>query len=77
MLRSLVCHEGLSASSGHYISFVSVGDKWYECNDSLVSSCMSVHAHSSSCMNLCMLKTCMCFSERERERERERENITQ
>ena len=35
-LRGIVVHEGI-ADAGHYISFISSGDKWLEFNDALVS----------------------------------------
>lgn len=44
-LRSVISHSGSTLSSGHYTSFVKVGEhesgKWYACNDADVSEVSS------------------------------------
>lgn len=36
VLYAVVCHVG-SASGGHYTSYVKASDKWYLCNDSIIT----------------------------------------
>ena len=39
-LKSIVCHNGFSSSSGHYIAYKKIGNKWYLFDD---SSCSKIN----------------------------------
>ncbi|GMI11544.1 hypothetical protein TrLO_g7484 [Triparma laevis f. longispina] len=36
ILTSLICHKGDSTDRGHYISYVKIKNRWFECNDDLI-----------------------------------------
>jgi hypothetical protein len=46
-LCSVINHHGYGISSGHYTSFVRVGDKWYRCDDSDVTQVSKKTVHDS------------------------------
>ena len=40
-LKSFIVHLGDSPNSGHYIGYVKKGDKWYCCNDKVISKALT------------------------------------